>query len=545
MIIIRFIQFLPYSAEILGFISLGMIASFLSLPLASFAATINLQIIEDASGKTVPARVLLCAADGTCYYPDDAVLLKIANDVWFMSSGESQFSVPSGEALLRVERGKEYLRVKESINIPTTGSLSHKVILKRWVNMSERGYQCGENHLHRAPEDVAALCAAEDLDYGTVLQWWNRPRFGVPEGSGHLRDLNFAGITIPTSVYDVEVEEAWGALYLINMPNPFPFLNDPHMPNLPAAKYGREHDALNCYQSGWSREVLIDALLGYVDVVNVCNNNFHMHRFQPRSFYSNLLNVKGFPVYPDTPEGMMRMNEDTYYRLLNCGLKLAAGAGSATGAKEVPVGYDRAYVRVANSGGHEEFIEAWRTGKNFVTNGPMLLFRSTNGLRPGDSLNVRKPAKLKFDIEVDSDSPLSTVEIVVNGQVAKSFNIAEGKKKFVATATLEFSQSSWVCARCTDTDKLLTDDELAAYDGPPTKFTQKPCRLRFAHTSPIYIKIDGQDIVVEKSVREGLKMIDAFEKFSRENVGPKYREMISNAINKARAILLHKLNAKS
>ena len=35
---------------------------------------------------------------------------------------------------------------------------------------------------------------------------------------------------------------------------------------------------------------------------------------------------------PNTPEGMMRMNTDTYYRLLNCGLRLAAGAGSATGA---------------------------------------------------------------------------------------------------------------------------------------------------------------------------------------------------------------------
>lgn len=541
MIKIRFIQFLPYSMEIFEMISIGMILSILSLPLAAVAGTLKLQITDDSNGKTVPARVLLRAADGSCYYPENAVLLKIANDVWFMSSGESKFVVPSGKALLRVERGKEYMRVKENINIPAKDSVSRKVVLKRWINMRDRGYQCGENHLHRAPEDVAALCAAEDMDYGTVLQWWNRPRFGVPEGSGHLRDLNFSGITIPTSIYDVEVEEAWGALYMINMPNPFPFLNDPAMPNLPAAKYGRERGALNCYQAGWSREVLIDALLGYVDVVNVCNNNFHMHRFQPRSFYSNLLGVENFPVYPDTPEGMMQMNTDTYYRLLNCGLKLAAGAGSATGAKEVPVGYDRAYVRVASGGGYEQFIKAWRAGKNFVTNGPMLFFRSADGLRPGDSLALQKAAKIKFDIEVDSDSPLSTVEIVVNGKVAQSFALAENQKKFNKSTTLEISKSSWICARCTDTDRLLTDKELAAYNGPEKKFAQKPCRLRFAHTSPIYIKVGGKNAVMGKSVREGLKIIDAFAKFAAANAGSQYREMILKETDKARIILQQKL----
>jgi hypothetical protein len=98
------------------------------------------------------------------------------------------------------------------------------------------------------------------------------------------------------------------------------------------------------YQGGWSREVALDALLGHVHVVNVCNNNFHLHQFQPRSRYSNLLEVDGFPVYTDTDLGMMQMNTDTYYRLLNWGLHLATGAGSACGVKQNPVGYNRAYV---------------------------------------------------------------------------------------------------------------------------------------------------------------------------------------------------------
>lgn len=505
---------------------------------ASDKNLIILKIIDGSTNRQVPARVLLRASDGKCYYPEKAVLLPIGPDVWFMSSGNDTLTAPAGNAMLRVERGKEYFRIKENITISADAPVEKAVVLKRWINMRERGYRSGENHLHRAPEEVAALCTAEDLDYGTVLQWWNRPRFGVPEGSGFLRSLQFAGITIPTSVYDVEVEEAWGALYLIGMPHPFPFLNDPQMPNLPAAEYGRRKGTLNCYQSGWSREVLIDALLGLVDVVNVCNNNFHLHRFQPRSMYSNLLNVEGFPVYPDTPEGMMQMNTDTYYRLLNCGLKLAAGAGSATGVKEVPAGYNRAYVRVPFNSDYATFLEAWRAGKNFVTNGPMLFLRTADGLQPGDSLaGSGKSHKIQLEVNVFSDSPLSSVEIVMNGKVVKRFPLKAGQKEFYGKVSFTIDKSVWICARTSDSDMLLTDEELAAYNGPPTKFTQKPCRLRFAHTSPIYFKMNNKQIAVEKSVREGLKMIDAFEKFARENAGPAYQKNIREAVKKARRIL--------
>ena len=78
----------------------------------------------------------------------------------------------------------------------------------------------------------------------------------------------------------MENENDWGALYLINLKEPYSYADNPGMPNLAVAQYGRAQGALVCYQSGWSREVLIDALLGFVDVVNVCNNNFHMHRYR-------------------------------------------------------------------------------------------------------------------------------------------------------------------------------------------------------------------------------------------------------------------------
>lgn len=505
---------------------------------SSELATLKLQIFDQSTGRPIPARVLLKKANGKSYYPPDAVQLKIATEVWFMSPGYSQIDVPAGKITFRIERGKEYERIKGELNLSAKQVRDTTIFLRRWIDMKQRGYMSGENHLHRSPEDIAALCAAEDLNYGTVLQWWRGQGFEVKDSQENVQNLNFAGITIPTTLYDMENENDWGALYVVNLKKPFPFHDNPGMPNLFVAQYGRDQDAVICYQAGWSREVLIDALLGYVDIVNVCNNNFHMHRYQPRSFYSNLLDVPDLRVYPDSPIGMMQMNTDTYYRLLNCGLKIAAGAGSATGVKEVPVGYNRSYVRCSPQDRLEGFLQAWKEGKNFVTNGPMLFLRTRNELQPGDSLLVSGEKKsITLNINAISDSPLQTVEVVVNGQIVKSFPIDGIQKKFDGSVEVEIEGNSWICARCTDRDLLLNDKELALYEGPPVKLNQKPSRLRFAHTSPIYLQMNGNHVIVDKSIKEGRRIIRAFNKFAEQNAAKEYQKMILEATRQAESIL--------
>ena len=64
----------------------------------------------------------------------------------------------------------------------------------------------------------------------------------------------------------------------------------------------------------------MDVLLGTVDAVGVCNNVFEFHAFQTRGqIYSNLLDIPGFPIYPNTFDGMYDMEALTYYRFLPVG----------------------------------------------------------------------------------------------------------------------------------------------------------------------------------------------------------------------------------
>jgi hypothetical protein len=121
---------------------------------------------------------------------------------------------------------------------------------------------------------------------------------------------------------------------------------------------------------------------------------------------------------------MMQLNTDTYYRLLNWGLRLAAGLGSATGAKPAPVGYNRTYVRVKADSTLDEFNTAWKAGRNFVTNGPILIQRTRDGHYSGDTINLPPGGgTMHLEVEAVADQRLSTIEIIVNGRVTESLKV--------------------------------------------------------------------------------------------------------------------------
>ena len=329
-------------------------------------------------------------------------------------------------------------------------------------------------------------------------------------------------------------------LYIQQLPEPLPFATDKSRPNLDYVRHAAQSGGIVHYQGGWSREVGLDALLGHVHTVNVCNNNFHLHKFQPRSRYSNLLEVDGFPVYPDTEDGMLRMNTETYYRLLNWGLRLAAGAGSATGAKQTPAGYNRAYVRANPNASLEEFNRAWAAGKNFVTNGPMLFLKTEDGSRPGDEPNLPTGGKrVRVSVEAHSQQPLQSIEVIVNGLVASSLE-GNDRKHVRHEAELEIRHGSWIAARCVARDDHLTDAELRAYKRE-ARLSEVPSRIRFAHTSPIYVTVDGKDARVRHSLEEGLEMMEALRRYGEEHAGEPYRAGFRDAIDRAEAILQERL----
>jgi hypothetical protein len=494
--------------------------------------TLKLSIVDKTTGLQVPARILIRDGFGKDHIPPDSVVVPVAQDRWFVCSGQMNMKVPAGTVLVRVERGTEYRPVIQKIEIKAEHTLRHKVIIERWINMRERCYVSGENHLHVPIDNLSAMLAAEDLDFGTTLSWWNGPKMDISGEQGCIRNFQHSNETISCSVCDAEVEHSWGAVYLVGLQAPISIPSNGRRSNLPFVRIAHDQKALVCYQAGWSREVLIDALLGYVDVVNVCNNNFHRHKYQPRMRYSNLLNVNGFPDYPNTPEGMIRMNFETYYRLLNCSLRLAAGAGSATGAKTTPVGYNRTYVRAGSNPTLPEFLEAWRKGRNFVTNGPMIFLRTDRNQRPGDTITLpSRGGIVSFQATAHSQQPLRSLELVANGKVVGKANIGLKQWEVKLNLSLPIKKGTWIGARCIEEDQLLSDEQLGRYSRGGS-LPERPCRLRYAHTSPIYITVGGKGPFVPSSVKEAREMLKAFELFARKTATGKHLDEILRVLPK-------------
>lgn len=499
----------------------------------TYAEQLTLEVVDEA-GQSLPARVRVRDQSDTDHVAAGSLKIPLGIDQWFITPGISKLDVPNGQVEIRVEHGLEYQPYKQVIDVKASENTQHCIQLKRWINMHEFGYLNGENHLHVPLPELGPQLVAEGLDFGTSLYWWNAKRYDTPLEGGHVRGLEFAGRTVPTSVFDYEIEHNWGAVYVIGQPVPLDADSKSEVPNLPILRRSHQAGALVCYQGGWSREVLLDALLGYVDIVNICNNNFLRHAYQPRSRYSNLLEVPDFPVYANNADDMLRMNTETYYRLLNCGLRLAAGAGSATGPKRSPVGYNRAYVRMGGKTSLQEFLEQWRAGKNFVTNGPMLLLTVDQQHRPGDTIELKAGGgKLSTEVIVHSPQPLTSLEIVVNGQIAHQATEAE-LKAAVIRIPIEIAAGAWLVARCTTEDQLLSDQELAAYEWGKPKMPRKSTRLRFAHTSPIYINVAGRGTRVDHSIQEAHAMLDALEKFSRKEADAESLVEIKQALKEAR-----------
>ena len=263
------------------------------------AAELELRIADDRTRQPLPALVRVRDSNGTDVMPPDATEVKIARaDRWFVCNGSTRVEVPPGMVEVRVEHGTEYSPYKGTLAVSETGANQLSVPLHRWIDMRQRGYVCGENHLHVPVESLGPQLVAAGLDFGKSLQWWNGPKYKVPAGH-YIRMLEYGGHAVPTTVYDYEIEHAWGAVYAVGLPEPLQAEPKGSRPNLPLVRAAHEAGALISYQAGYSREALLDALLGCVDVINVCSNNFQRHRFQPRVAVLQPAERGGIPRLPE------------------------------------------------------------------------------------------------------------------------------------------------------------------------------------------------------------------------------------------------------
>ena len=438
-----------------------------------------IRIFETREDEPVSARVVIQEEGGKFVAPRGSLYRMLNGDLHFYATEAVDLELPSGAYTLKVFRGPEYKPVKTRFTVTQAEVTGVDIKLERWTNQRADGWVGGENHIHA------------NYGYG---QWYNSPATMLEQVGGE--DLTVANFMVANSdsdgVFDREYflgrpdplstdanvlywnqefrATIWGHMTLLNLKqlvtpiftgfknttHPYDFPTNAHVADHTHEQGGLvnythpAHSLQDPYATAYSaKEMPVDVALGKIDTLDVMGSNHQA-------------------TYP------------VWYRLLNCGLKIPASAGTDVFLNRVNSrlpGSDRVYVHCGEKFTYQTWIDNLRAGKSFVTNGPMLRF-TAGGQEAGATLKLDKPGKLRVQGEVTSQYPLEKLEVIVNGQPVLTIPAQpENPREIALDQEIDVKTSSWLALRAR---------------GPRGEY--QAASESFAHTSPIYLEMKDQPL---------------------------------------------------
>jgi hypothetical protein len=163
-----------------------------------------------------------------------------------------------------------------------------------------------------------------------------------------------------------------------------------------------------------------------------------------------------------------------WYRLLNLGFRLPAGAGTDAMANYAslrgPIGLVRVFLETNGERTPKALGDALKSGRTFVSNGP-LLGLTIDGKRPGDTLAGSRPTR-PVRVSLRAPFPVDRLELVQNGRVVKQFRLTGERMAFDWTGDVKLAPGGWVVLR--------------AYNEKPNPWVLD--LYPYATTSPVYFE---------------------------------------------------------
>jgi TolB protein len=451
--------------------------------------------VLDSSGKITAARISVDGEDGKAYAPDDAWMHAEDNFVraerpfeshYFHSAGRSEFTVPLGRLQVEVMKGFEYQVVKKTV---VSGPHAHLIVRLEPLQIpSEKNtvWASADLHVHmnyggtyrNTPGNLVAQAAAENLFLVENLVVNKEQR--IPDIAYFRTTPDQASMAGHWLLHGQEFHTSyWGHLGLLHLTQNFLLPDYASYSNTSAASLFPTNAAVAdlAHQQ--------QSLVGYVhpfDIVVDPVKDPTLTNGEPLDEALELpvdvalgkvdyIEALGFSDH--------HITASVWYRLLNCGFRLPAGAGSDTMANYAslrgPVGLTRVYARIPNGAGPTQWLDSLKHGHTFATNGPLLGF-TLGRKEAGDELKL--PAgqnEVAFKAWVRSFVPLDHLEIVCNGHVIQELKFGRDRQSADAEGSMLLSQTGW-CLLRTFSDRPehpVLDDYV------------------YATTSPIYVSVAG------------------------------------------------------
>jgi TolB protein len=451
--------------------------------------------VVDESGRPTPARIYPLAADGRAYSPAGGFHRVIATTEthYFHTTGEFEMEVPSGRLTLEAMKGFEYRPASTEVQVPADGTANVVLRLQRLVDAPARGWYSGDTHIHDLHQGRFGLThqtffdqlRAEDLHVTNALVHMDGTRL-----MGRWNDLTGKPHPLSTAEYILQYgEEFRGSLGHIAMLGikqyvlPFtggvnstayaqPALDTPYLDGARAqggiAGYVHPYNSGGETPAAWAGALIpVDVALGKGDFYDI-----------------------GALVSDEIASATF------YYKLLNCGFRLAATSGTDNFSdvwRDPPPGADRAYVKVEGPLSLASWIAGIKAGRTFGTTGPLMFFEA-DGRQPGSEIQLaaNAPGAVAVNVEAVSIAPLDRLEVIVNGVVAQSVAAGADRGRVTYSGPVPVPDGGWIAARVI---------------GPASRYVSDS--YAFAQTSPVYVVRGGRRFTSAVDAKFLAQVVDA------------------------------------
>jgi Tol biopolymer transport system component len=479
--------------------------------------------VQDASdGSPLVARVSLRHDSGKFHAPPGSLYRFLRGNLHFYAFQRIGLDLPAGHYEVMAAHGPEYRITREAFDVEPGRTTTQALALQRWTRPSDRGWYPGENHIHanygyghwyNSPRTMSFQCAGEDLRVANLM-------VANSDGDGVFDREYFRGRPDPLSddhtllYWNEEFRSTvWGHATLVNLKylvepiytgfrgttRPWDTPTNADVADLThdeGGVFNYTHPAqspTDPYVGPYTAKALpMDAALGKVDSMDVMGAN----------------HAAALPLW---------------YRLLNCGFRIAASAGTDCFLNRIPSrlpGADRVYVRIAGGFTYERWIEGLKAGRTFVTNGPMLEL-DAEGAGPGETARVLPGGRLRIHGRATSQYPLDRLELVHDGRVVAGTTAGGDRLSVEIETSVPVERCGWVALRVS---------------GPP--HPDQPDNSVFAHTGVVWIDVPGRPADASEDATHFLAWIDrlAADVRARDRIPPRLRSHVESQIAQARAV---------
>jgi hypothetical protein len=475
-------------------------------------------VVEGAIGTSATALLRLSSPrcsrwsvtdpSGGAWFPEGALAKWDAHNRPFFHGHDLSLSVPAGPLEVVCARGLEFDRTTVELRLEPGETGMVACDPGRLFDPAAHGWYGGDLHIHMnyggdlvcAPDDAARMQLGEGL---------------------HLANL-VAGNCTTSLVYDREMLEAFagadlpwstgGMVARMGVEYRNDLLGHVHAlgPSAPPASYQTGHERSDHPQDWPPNKVACERLRALDATVGYCHPaQTDFPDWSTRDFFEDPRSVEARELVADAALGVVdsidlispfndRGAAFLYHRLLSCGLRLAATAGtdvflsfSHLGTASNPPGWGRVYAHLGDQPlSVPAFKEAIRQGRTVVTNGPWLSLE-VNGRGPGAVLDLAAGERIEVRARVLGPGAERLTVVGPDGVLAEG---DPGSELRFETTTAD--GPTWIAATASGGRHPHTLDESV-----------------FAHTTPVYVDVAGDRVARAADARWCLELLDELERF--------------------------------